>query len=42
MWLLSLLITALGDYRVVLATERERKGEEWDGGEGKISVVICI
>lgn len=42
MWLLSLLITALGDYRVVLATERERKGEEWDGGKGKISVVICI
>lgn len=24
MWLLSLLITALGDYSVVLATERER------------------
>lgn len=24
------------------AGERERKGEEWDGGEGKISVVICI
>lgn len=22
--------------------ERERKGEEWDGGEGKISAVICI
>lgn len=42
MWLLSLLITALGDYSVVLVTERERKGEEWDGGEGKISAAICI